>query len=110
MQVVGRVEHRLDRGEDDRPILGLAAGHHRVHQHLLDRDPPPPDGLDGEHFVRRSPARLDEGGDQRFRRGHNREAIRPAALEIFLDDRVGIVERQPLRGEVGGHRALLPAL
>ena len=102
------VEHEgrdgIDRRDDDREVLGRAARHHGIYGDAIDarraesrrqvrHDLVPRPARPGEHPL-----------DALDRRGHNRQAVAPAALEIEPVDRFDVVRRLEQGGAlVTGH-------
>ena len=93
----------LDRGEHHRQVLGLAAGHHRVDRHLLDRARGPGRAARPRRPRPGAAVPLEHAQHPRRRRRHDRQAIGPAAREAGFDL---VLERRRARcGESGARRA-----
>ena len=93
--VIGRREHavqaenvvqrRLGRRQHDRQIFRLAAGHHGVDRHLLDRAGLEVGRHEAQHFARIAGRAVEHGEHPRLGRRHHRQPVRPAAVVGGLD-------------------------
>ena len=91
------------RGEHQRQVLGLAAGHHRVDRDLLDRALDEVGRHDGDDVVGRAGRALEHPQHARLGRRHDRQAVGPAAVEQRLQL---VLERR--RARRGGSAARDP--
>ena len=86
-QPVGRLRHRLDRGDQHRKIFGLTAGHHRVDGDLPQRRLAHGGRNDGDEGVGVAPRHAGEQPiDALRRRRHDGQSIGPALfIEVVID-------------------------
>jgi len=90
-----RIADTLDGGHDDRHVLGLAAGHHRVDRDLLRRDGHHPVRDEGDLLLRGEPGRLEHRADPLRRGRHDRKTVGPALCEAELDRVADVLDLVP---------------
>ena len=90
VQIERRVEHGLDRGDDQRERRGLTTGHHGVDRELFERRQSPERRHHAERSVaRRSPEHRPHAG---FGRRHDRQAVAPLPFAEGGEHGLGRVE------------------
>ena len=98
-----RIERRLEHAQHHRHVFRLAARHHRVDRHLLDRAGREV-GRDQAHdLVGLALGAAQHAQDALVGRRHDRQAVGPAALEAGLD-RIVPVRRRRSRATSGRDR------
>ena len=93
---------RLDRCQDDRQVLGAAAGQHGVDGHLLDRAPDEVRWNECHDLVRGSGGALEHSGHACLGGWDDREAVGPPAVEQCLVVILELGQFDAAGGEPGG--------